>query len=411
MDPDDKKLGPWVDDDFWVSPYNFDPDVANRPDMPAKIMILDSTLRDGEQTPGVVFRKEEKIAIAKALDEIGVDRIEAGMPAISPEDTETIRAIAQLGLKAEIYCLCRGMKGDIDLALSCGLKGVFIEVPTGLPRLKYQYANWSETEAIKRSVEAISYAKEKGLRVTFFLMDSSRADKGFLERLLANVVKNSPPDGVSVVDTSGCFLPQASAALVRLVKDITGLPVEIHGHNDMGLGLANTLAALEAGAEVAHVCVNGLGERGGNVALDELAMALRCLYGRQTNIRYTRLTELSQLVEKLSDIPVGSKKPVIGEGIYCRESGLGINLVKQEPLALFAMMPDAVGQSSRIVLGKKSGIASIDCKLEELGIGGLTDEAKRRAVLANVKQLSIEKKSIVTDAEFREIVTRAKREG
>jgi len=328
------------------------------------------------------------------------------MPAISPDDAETIRAIVGLDLKAEIYCLCRGMKSDIDLALSCGLKALFIEVPTGLPRLKYQYPNWSEAEAIKRSIEALSYARGKGLKITFFLMDSSRSDKGFLERLLVNVVQNSPPDALSVVDTSGCFLPKAAAAQVRFVKEITGLPVEIHSHNDMGLGLATTLAALEAGAEVAHVCVNGLGERGGNVALDELAMALRCLYGHQTAIHYSRLTELSRMVEKLSNTPVGSKKPVIGEGIYCRESGLGINLVKEEPLALFAMVPEAVGQSSRVVLGKKSGIASIEVKLEEMGIGRLADEAKKRTMLAQVKQLSIEKKDLVSDTEFQEIVSR-----
>lgn len=397
-------VGPWVTEEFWVSPYNFEADVTNRPEMPKRIKIHDTTLRDGEQTAGVVFRKHEKVAIAKMLDEIGVDRIEAGMPAVSPEDQEAIREIVGLDLNAEVYCVGHGESG-IDLAASCGVNGIIIGLPTGVPRLKYEFPKWTEDHAIDVALKGVSYAKDKGLKTTLFLMDSCRSEKPFLERLLTSLSKSAPPDAVAVVDTSGCFLPKAAANQVSFVKQLTGLPIEIHTHNDLGLGLATTLAAIEAGAEVVHVCVNGLGERGGNVALDELVVALRCLYGLETEIDYRRLTELSKMVEELSNIPINRNKPVLGDGIYRRESGLGITLVKQEPLAIFSLDPQAVGQEARIVLGKKSGIGSIEYKANELGIEELTEEDQKRAVLGKVKQRSIEKKALVDDNEFREIVS------
>jgi isopropylmalate/homocitrate/citramalate synthase len=388
-----------------VSPYNFEKEVTSRPEMPSQIKIYDSTLRDGEQTPGVVFRKEEKIAIAKMLDEIGVDRIETGMPAISEEDQEATKAIAALGLNAEVYCICNAQEKAIDLAVPCGVDGIEIGFPTGLPRLKYEFPKWTEDTAIDTAMKGISYAREKGIKkIILFLMDSSRSEKRFLERFLTKICQSAPPDAFTVVDTAGCFLPQAAAYLVRFVKKLTGLPVEIHTHNDMGLGLANTLAGIEAGAQVAHVCVNGLGERGGNVPLDELAIALRCLYGYETKIKYHRLTELAKMVEKLSRIPLNRNKPVIGDGIFTRESGMGLSLVKKTPLAIYSIDPRAVGQDSTIVLGKKSGKESVEFKANELAIQGLSEDQKR-AIVSKVKERGIEKKGIIDDNEFREIVS------
>ncbi|ATW24748.1 3-hydroxy-3-methylglutaryl-CoA lyase [Candidatus Formimonas warabiya] len=394
----------WMSDDFWVSPFNYEPGVINRPNMPQQILIHDTTLRDGEQTPGVVFRLAEKMEIAKALDGIGVDRIEAGMPMVSPEDAETITAIAGLGLKAEISCVTRAVKADIDLAAACGVKRVVVEMPTSVPRLKYQYAKWTEEEAIENTVTGLAYAKEKGLKVTLFMMDTGRAEKTFLEKLLVSVTQQSPPDAVTVVDTSGCLIPAATANLVRFIKEHVPCPIEIHTHNDMGLGLANTLAAVEAGAEVVHVCVNGLGERSGNVSLDEVVMSLLCLYGFKTSVDHRRLTEISGLVARLSNIPVHRNKPIVGNGIFCRESGLGIDLIEKTPLAIYSLVPSAVGQKPSIVLGKKSGIASIHTTVQRLGITGLSEE-QMRAVLNQVKALGISKKGLVTDAEFLKIVT------
>ena len=193
---------------------------------------------------------------------------------------------------------------DIDLASACGVDGVVIAFPAGSPRLKYEFPRWTEAHAIDVALKAVSHAKNKDLKTTFFLMDSSRSDRNFLERLLTRPFQRDASRCITVVDTSGCFLPKAAASQVTFVKQITGRPVEIHTHNDMGLGLATTLAAIEAGAEIAHVCVNGLGERGGNVSLDELLVALRFLYGQDNKIDYRRLTELAKMVETLSNIPL-----------------------------------------------------------------------------------------------------------
>jgi isopropylmalate/homocitrate/citramalate synthase len=313
---------PWMSDEFWVSPYNFEEIITKRPDMPPKIIIHDTTLRDGEQTPGVIFLPEEKITIAKMLDEIGVDRIEAGMPAVSLDNREAIQAIAGLGLAAEVYCSCPagGKESDVDLAVSWGVDGILTSVPVGVPRLKYQHPNWTEDHIINMAIRSISYAKSRGVKVTFICMEASRSERPFLERLLESVSKNSLPDSVALYDTAGCLIPASAALMVKLVKEVTGLPVEVHYHNDLGFGLANTLAAIEAGAEIVHVTVNGLGERGGNVSLDELAIALHCLYGVETKIDYPRLTEISKLVERLSEIPLSRSKPIVSDGVYCRES-------------------------------------------------------------------------------------------
>lgn len=402
-----KSFGPWVSDEYWVSPYNFEAEVTNRPDMPSRIKIHDTTLRDGEQTPGVVFRSHEKVAIAKMLDEMGVDQIETMAPIVSKEDEEAIRRIVDLDLDAELYCSYHAGRKveELDFAVSLGVDGIGIPVAVGYPRLKYEHPDWTEDDAINIALKSISLAKEKGVKVTLSLVDTSRSEKRFLERMITTVSKSAPPDAFNITDTTGCLLPKAAATLVRFVKQWTAVPVEIHTHNDLGLGLANTLSAIEAGAEIVDVSVNGLGERGGNVALDELAGALHFLYGRETKIDYRRLNELSRMIEKLSNIPLNRNKPLVGDGIYWRESGLGINLVKEEPLALFSIVPETVGQHARIVLGKKSGLGSVEYKAGELGIKELTDREQKKKVLAKVKERSTEKKGLLDDNEFREIVS------
>jgi methanogen homocitrate synthase len=256
------------------------------------------------------------------------------------------------------------------------------------------------------AVRSISYAKSKGVKVTFICVEASRSERPFLERLLVSVSKNSLPDSVALYDTAGCLIPASAALMVKLVKEVTGLPVEVHYHNDLGLGLANTLAAIEAGAEIVHVTVNGLGERGGNVSLDELAIALHCLYGMETKIDYPRLTEISKLVERLSEIPLSRSKPIVSDGVYCRESGPGSGLVKKAPLAIFSLAPSAVGQTSRAVLGKMSGLESVDTKLEELGIEAPLDREQKKTLLGMIKSQALEKKGIIDDNEFREMIAK-----
>jgi isopropylmalate/homocitrate/citramalate synthase len=267
------------DDQWWVSPFNVTNDVRRSFSLPPRVQIHDATLRDGEQTPGVVFSVADKIAIAEMLAIVGVDHIEAGMPAVSDDDFAAIKQIAKLGLTSRIYTFVRAITADIDKSLECGVDGVILEVPIGYPKLLWQF-KWTWEDVLRKSVEVVRYAKAHNLEVVYFPYDTTRAREEDLTNLLTRIVQDAPPDSVGIVDTMGCVLPGAMKYLVRLVKRLTnGLPVEVHTHNDFGMAVATELAGVEAGAEVVHSCANGLGERTGNAALEELIVALHVLYG------------------------------------------------------------------------------------------------------------------------------------
>lgn len=383
---------------WWVSPYNFVPKVLKSLDLPPRVDIHDATLRDGEQTPGVVFSVEDKIRIARKLDEIGIERIEAGMPAVSPQDREAIREISKLGLKSRIFTFARAMKQDIDLALECGAHGVVIEVPIGYPKLKTQFG-WTWKDVLDRSAPIINYAREQGLYTVFFPYDTTRARPEDLENVCKGVMDLAPPDSIGIVDTMGCATPEAVKYMVRWVKEMTGLPIEIHTHNDFGMGVATEIAAVTAGAQVVHSSGNGLGERTGNAALEELAMALHVLYGYDTPYRLDKLTELGALLSELSNVPIARNKPILGSANFTRESGIGINFVVHDPLVMFGTHPQLTGRKGEVVLGKKSGKASILYKLEELKLGTASDDEVSE-ILEAVKAQGISKRDILTDEEF-----------
>lgn len=391
------KEGQW-----WVSPYNVKDEVRSTFDLPEKVEIHDATLRDGEQTPGVVMSPEDKILIAEKMAEVGVDRIEAGMPAVSPDDYKAIKEICALGLKSKIYTFARAIEGDIDCAEECGAHGVIIEVPIGYPKLKYQFG-WTWEDVFKKSRDVINYAKERGLHVVFFPYDTTRAREEDLDNLLDAVMNESPPDSVGVVDTMGCALPEAIKYLVRKVRKQTGLPVEVHTHNDFGMGVATELAGVEAGATVVHSCVNGLGERTGNAAMEELVLALEVLYGIDMGYDMKKFPELFELVSKISNIPIAANKPVSGSRNFTRESGIGVDLVINEPLAMFGTHPALTGREGDIVLGKKSGKRSITFSLEQMGITEYSDEQVAE-MLGMVKAKGIEKKTTLSEDEFKDIV-------
>jgi len=394
----------WQENKWWVSPYNFISEVKTGFNLPTRVEIHDATLRDGEQTPGVVFRKEHKVQIAQMLDEVGVDRIEAGMPAVSEEDFEAIKAISKLGLKARIYTFARASTVDIDKTIECGANGVVLEIPIGYPKLKYQFG-WTWEDVVKKSVDCISYAKGKNLHVVYFPYDTTRARDEDLTNVLTRIMRDSPPDSIGLVDTMGCALPEAIKYLVRKIKNITRLPVEIHTHNDFGMAVATEMAAVTAGAEVVHGCVNGLGERTGNAAIEELMVGLHILLGFETNYKLDRIGGLCKLVRDLSGFHPANNKPVIGEGNYTRESGIGVDLVMKNPLAMFATAPQIFGREGKVVLGKKSGKASITYTLEKLGIKNVSDEAVAE-ILQEVKARGTEKRALLSMDEFREIVSR-----
>lgn len=389
------------DGKWWVSPYNFVREVLDGLSLPPKVQIHDATLRDGEQTPGVVFSVEDKIRIAQKLDEVGIDRIEAGMPAVSPQDEEAIKQITKLGLKSKIFTFARAMKKDIDMALECGAHGVIIEVPIGYPKIKTQFG-WTWQDVLERSVPVINYAREQGLYAVFFPYDTTRARPEDLTALCKGIMEQSPPDSIGIVDTMGCATPEAIKYMVRWVKGMTGLPIEIHTHNDFGMGVATELAAVVAGAEVVHSSGNALGERTGNAALEELAMALHILYGYDTPYRLDKLTELGDLLSELANVPIARNKPVLGSGNFTRESGIGVNFVVHDPLVMFGTHPQLTGRSGEVVLGKKSGKASIVYKLASLGMREASED-EIAEVLAAVKEKGIAKRDILDDGEFRAI--------
>ena len=392
---------PWLSDNWWTSPFNFVPEVRQQLTLPDRVAFHDVTLRDGEQTPGVVFQKDEKVRIAQLLDDAGIDRIEVAMPAVSAEDVEATKTVAQLGLRAEVFAFCRATASDIDLAAECGVDGVIFEVPVGVPRLRFQFPSWTQDDVIQKSIDNIRYARERGLKIVYFMMDSTRAEPDFLDRLLERVGKEAPPDSVTLVDTAGCLIPQATAWLVKRIHEITGLPTEIHTHTDLGMGVANSLAAVAAGASVVHGSMGGIGERTGNTPLEEAAVAIATLYGCDMRLQLEKLTTLCRTITEIARFPLAPNKPVVGTRTFTRESGMGVDLVRSQPLGLFCLHPKLVGQEASYVLGKKSGAPSVAMKLEDLGLNATKEQSKE--ILQRVKTLGVKKKGLVTDEEFRAV--------
>jgi methanogen homocitrate synthase len=390
------------ENEWWVSPFNLYPEVRNTYQLPPKVSIHDATLRDGEQTPGVVMTVADKVELAEKLAEVGVERIEAGMPAVSDMDFQAIKEIARLGLKSRIYTFARAMQTDIDKALECGAHGVIIEVPIGFPKLKYQF-KWTWEDVLKKSAPVIKYAKERGLHTVYFPYDTTRATEDDFRNVLTRIMDEAPPDSVGVVDTMGCILPEAMKFMVRMVKSITNLPVEVHTHNDFGMAVATELAGIEAGAEVVHSCANGLGERTGNAALEELIVCLHVLYGYDQQYDLAKLPALGEVASRISKVPIAANKPILGSRNFTRESGIGVDLVVKEPLAMFGTHPALTGRTGEVVLGKKSGKASITWNLEKMGITDCDDDAVAE-MLKRVKDKGIEKRGLLTQEEFAAIV-------
>lgn len=299
------------------------------------------------------------------------------------------------------------MKKDIDMALELGAQGVIIEVPIGYPKLVTQFG-WTWRDVFEKSRDVINHAREQGLYAVFFPYDTTRARAEDLENLCKAIMAESPPDSIGIVDTMGCATPEAIRYMVRWVKQMTGLPIEIHTHNDFGMGVATELAAVTAGAEVVHSCANGLGERTGNAALEELMLGLELLYGYENGYRLDKLPELGALVSRLANIPIHRNKPVLGHGNFIRESGIGIQYVVNDPLVMFGTHPALTGRRGEVVLGKKSGKASVIYKMGELGLGEVSDE-EAAEILARVKARGIEKRDILTDDEFVAIVREVRR--
>jgi len=407
---DQETQHPWKTDNWFVSPWNFLDEVTKGFDPPAKLKIHDVTLRDGEQQAGIIFTKDEKIRIAEKLSEIGIHRIEAGMPAVSPRDEEAIREIVKRNLDSEIFCFCRCMVNDVQLAADCGVDGIVIEIPSSKHLIEQGY-KWPLEKAIDLSIKATSFAKEQGLYTVFFTIDGSRADLDWLLDLVEQVATEGHMDAFTLVDTFGVLSPQAASFFARRVRERIKKPLEIHFHSDFGLGVANTINAVLAGAEVIHSTVLGIGERAGNTPLEETVLALLTMYGIDAGLDYGKMNELSALVQQVSGVSVPECRPFIGKGAYTIESGIVTgwykNTFEADPTTVFPVNPDFVGhEKPKIVLGKKSGLDNIAIWSKQLDIE--LDEDEALEVLGKLKLQSHDVKRVLTEEEFRKIAQEVK---
>ncbi len=392
----------WFTDKWCVSPFNFVEETRTGMKIKPNLRIADCTLRDGEQQPGVVFRKEDKIRIAELLDELGLHEIEAGMPAVSPEDAEAIRQINRKGLRAKITALARATKEDIEIVSDVGCWGVIVSLPVGFLQLQYKL-KWPEEKVIETAISMAEHARKKGLYVTMSPYDTTRVDLDFLDRYLKAVFGTGNMDRVRLVDTTGALMPRAIGFLVdRMRQTIGNLPIEVHCHNDFGLATATALAAAEAGVDVLSTTMNGLGERAGNTATEEVVVALRVLYGLDLGVALEKINKVSREIQGISGVRLQPHKALVGKNAFRHESGLVVGGVLTNPFTGESLSPELVGQKRKILIGKKSGLASIQARLKELGLE--VEKTKEREVLERVKQASIDKKADLSDSEFRRIV-------
>lgn len=398
-------MPPVADNDLVeVSPFNLDPAFADELAFPDEIRIMDTTLRDGEQTPGVILSPHDKLAIARRLDDVGVDRIEAGNPVVSAKDREAIRLVANEGLDAEIYALARAIKDDIDLALECEVDGVYIYSPGSDLEIERKF-RWERDDAIGAPLAATEYAKDHGLDVSFWPFDTARADLDFVDELLTTLEDAGTIDAAIAVDTVGTANPHGMAHLVREMVQMVDLPIEAHCHNDFGVGTANALFSAAAGAEIIHTTINGLGERTGNPALDEVAAGLKYLYDRELDIDMRAMRGLSTEVARRTDVTLAPDKPLTGDNAYRFSSGLVIDGLRRDPFTFVPVLPEAVGQDFVYLLGKNSGRGSLELKLEEAGADPeeLTDE-DYEVLLGLVKERSESQERPLEDHEFYDMV-------
>ncbi|MDI6701929.1 homocitrate synthase family protein [Methanothermobacter wolfeii] len=380
---------------YFVSPFNKEAELK----FPEKITIYDTTLRDGEQTPGVCLGTDEKLEIARKLDELGIHQIESGFPVVSKQEKISVKAIADEGLNAEILALCRTKKEDIDVAIDCGVDGVITFMATSDLHLKHKLRLTRE-EALNVCMNSIEYAKDHGLFLAFSAEDATRTDLEFLKQIYRKA-EDYGADRVHIADTVGAISPQGMAYLVRELKKEINADIALHCHNDFGMALCNSIAGLVAGGSAVSTTVNGIGERAGNTSLEELIMTLLIIYGVDLGFNISVLYELSRLVEKHTLMKVPENKPIVGKNVFRHESGIHVDAVIEEPLTYEPFLPEMIGHHRRIVLGKHSGCRAVKAKLEEYGIDVTREELCR--IVEEVKK-NREKGKYINDELFAEIV-------
>lgn len=383
---------------MFISLYNFEKEVTkdfsfNNP------KLNDTTLRDGEQTPGVVFSLEEKVEIARLLDEMGVQQIEAGSPILSDFEQKAVHAIVKEGLNASIMGWARAVKADIDAVIATEADAIAISIATSDIHLKHKLKKTRE-EILETAVAMVEYAKDHGLYISLNSEDATRTEFSFLKEFALKGM-DAGADRLRICDTLGVLIPASSKYLVKKFIAETKMTVEIHTHNDYGLAVANALAAFEAGAEYASTTVNGLGERAGNSSLEGLIMSLAKLYNMDLGFKMDQLYRISHYVEETSGIMVALNRSIVGDHMFTHESGIHVDGVLKFPYTYESFLPDEVGATRRIVIGKHSGKHAVWDKLEELGIHSDKDQLIK--IVEAVKERSEKRKSAITDEQLKKM--------
>ena len=360
-----------------------------------RIRIFDTTLRDGEQTPGASLAPNEKLLIARQLDRLGVDAIEGGTPVTSKGESEAMKLIVSEGLKAEIYGLARVVKGDVDAVADTGAKYVHLFIATSDLHLR-EKLHMSRDQAIERSLETIDYARSRGLLVEFSAEDATRSDLDYLKRVY-EAVQDAGVIRINIPDTVGVMTPTKMQLLVKELRSTLKVPLSVHCHNDFGMAVANTMIGLEAGADQAHVTINGLGERAGNAALEEVITAINLLYGKKTGVDTSLIYQTSQLVSRLTRVPVQPNKAIVGDNAFTHISGIHTHGLVAQPLTYEPIPPEFVGRRRRFIAGKHAGTHGVKAELDEMGI--YPNDTQLKQIVGKVKDIGDTGKT-VTDTEL-----------
>ena len=374
----------------------------------AKVYIVDTTLRDGEQTAGVVFANEEKIRIAKYLGEIGIDQIEAGIPVMGGHEKECIKEIVRLGLKSSIMAWNRAVISDIKESLDCGVDAVAISISTSDIHIEHKLQT-TRQDVLNRMADAVKFAKDNDLYVSVNAEDASRSNMEYLTEF-ALIAKHCGADRLRFCDTVGTLTPLAAFRYIKTLIDAVGINIEMHTHNDFGMATANALSGVYAGANYVGVTVNGLGERAGNSCLQEVIMGLKYLLNVNLPHNTMLFREVAEYVAHASGRALSVSKPIVGSGIFAHESGIHGDGVLKNPLTYEVFSPEEVGLERQMVIGKHSGSASIRAKFSKEYFIEL-DNKEAAEILERVRAMSIRLKRSLFDKELMYIYEELKKEG